>query len=62
MSARLKSARAYYQLAAKADRARQYRLAEHYRKVADRKVDADRHEREFRARVKLLHPNLRSQP
>lgn len=61
-SARLKSARAYYRLAAKADRAGQSRQAEGYRKVADRKVAEDRRERERLAHLKLLYPNLRSRP
>jgi hypothetical protein len=61
-SARLKSARAYYRLAAKADRAGQFRQAKSYRKIADRFVERDRVERAFVARLKLAHPNLRSQP
>jgi hypothetical protein len=46
-SARLASARAYYRLAAKAERASQFKLAEHYRAVADRFVAADRRQREY---------------
>jgi hypothetical protein len=61
-SARLKSARAYYRLAAKADRAGQFRQAESYRKLADRFVDQDRQAREALKRLLLLNPKLRSQP
>jgi hypothetical protein len=48
----LASARAYYRLAAKADRAGQHNLADHYRRVADRKVAEDRRRREFIHRMK----------
>lgn len=48
-SARLNSARAYYRLAAKAERAGQSKQAEHYRDVANRLVDQDRRDREYRA-------------
>jgi hypothetical protein len=43
------SARAYYRLAAKFDRAGNRRQAEHYRKVADRLTDEVRRDREHRA-------------
>lgn len=51
-SVALASARAYYRLAAKADRAGQAQLARHYRAVADRKVAADRRQREALAAMK----------
>lgn len=46
---RLRQASAYYRLAAKADRAGQYRQGTHYRGIADRLVDRERREREARA-------------
>jgi hypothetical protein len=43
------SARAYYRIAAKFQRAGNYKQAEHYRKVADRLTDEVRRDREHRA-------------
>ena len=43
------SARAYYRIAAKFQRAGQHQQAEHYRKVADRLTDQVRRDREHRA-------------
>jgi len=45
----LRQASAYYRLAAKAERAGNYRGAERYRAIADRFVDSNRRERERRA-------------
>ena len=50
--ARLASARAYYRLAAKAERAGQYRTAAHYRGVADRLVRQEQRQREAMAERK----------
>jgi hypothetical protein len=47
---KLAQARAYYRLAAKASRAGEHGLWEHYHKVADRLVDQVRAEREARER------------
>lgn len=46
-SVALASARAYYRLAAKADRNGQFKTAEHYRGIARRLVDRDRRNREY---------------
>lgn len=46
---RLASARAYYRLAAKAERAGQYTTAAHYRRVADRLVTEEARHRDWLA-------------
>lgn len=48
---RLASARAYYRLAAKAQRAGQHRSAEFYRRQADRLVEEERRNRDYLARL-----------
>ena len=55
VSRRLKSARAYYSLAAKAMRAGQYVQHDHYYKIAERLVAEDRREREARSKLGVDH-------
>ena len=51
LPARLASARAYYRLAAKAERASQFTLAGQYRDRADRLVREHRRDRDYRQRI-----------
>jgi hypothetical protein len=50
--AKLASARAYWRLAAKAERAGDYRTAGHYRSIGDRRFKEYQRDREAMARIK----------